>query len=57
MMFKAQETGFYMLEDSASLELEVRKSSPHSTDQNALCFATLENSRELKWSQGILQAN
>lgn len=54
MMFKAQETGFYMLEDSASLELEVRKSSPHSTDQNALCFTTLENSRELKWGRGIL---
>lgn len=46
-----------MLEDSASLELEVRKGSPHSADQNALCFTTLENSRELKWGQGILQAN
>lgn len=56
MMFKAQETGFYMLEHSASLELGERQGSPHSTDQNTLCFTTLGKSRELKWGQGILQS-
>ena len=54
MMFKAQETAFYMLEDNAFLELEGGKGTPHGTDQNvsgeicpALCFTVSEKSREL----------